>query len=140
MGKEHDSEILKRYSFTLPPNLIEQVDSFVDELNINRSMVVREALTHWVDHKTKEILLEGEGVATISYLYDHHDSRVINELMQTQHSFDQTITTTSHIHLSHDTCYEITVCKDDFITIRTLVDNIRKIKGIHSLNISYARE
>lgn len=139
MSHSHDTENLERYSFTIPRPLIDSVDELSKKLNLNRSMAVREALTHWVNHSTQKTEVSGNGVAVISYTYDHHESRVMSELMETQHSFETVISNTSHIHLSHVDCFEITICKGNLEEIKELGDRIRSVKGIHSFNINYAK-
>ena len=139
MDEDHYSENLQRYSFTIPRELIESVDDFSNKLRINRSMAVREALSHWVDHNTKSIHLDGVGVAVISYIYDHHDSRILSELMERQHTFDEIVQSSTHVHLSHTYCFEITICKGELQKIKDLANGMRSIKGINSFYINYAR-
>jgi len=138
MGSDHESENLQRYSFTIPRELIESIDNIIENTDSNRSMVVREALSHWVDHSTKAADVAGTGVATISYLYDHHDTRVMSELMEVQHSFDELIQTTSHVHLDHNLCFEITICKGELSKIKTMGELIRAVKGTSSFYVNYA--
>ena len=62
MSKKGDRENLERYSFTLPYGLINKIDEAKEHLEINRSMVVREALTHWLEHRTKVLDIKGMGL------------------------------------------------------------------------------
>jgi len=139
MGSEHDTENLQRFSFTIPRNLIESVDNLIENTDSNRSMVVREALSHWVDHNLKITNINGKGIATISYVYNHHETRVLSELMETQHSFDNIIQTTSHVHLNHNECFEINICKGDLSKIKTMAEIIRSIKGLQSFYMNFAK-
>ncbi len=133
-------EILERYSFTLPPILINKIDKIREQLKINRSMVVREALNHWLEHRNKEIQLNGKGIAIISYTYDHHELRLVEELLSKQHDFYEFIQNTTHIHLSHNNCFEIIVCKGELNQIIKLANSLRQIKGINDIRDNYITE
>ena len=136
---QEDTENKQRFSFTIERELIENLDHLIRNTDYNRSMVIREALSHWIDHTTKDRGIIGDGVSTISYVYDHHEVRVVSDLMETQHSYDDVIQTTSHVHLDHDNCFEITVCKGDLVRIKELSNRLRQIKGISSFTINYVR-
>ncbi|MHA1984985.1 MAG: nickel-responsive transcriptional regulator NikR [Candidatus Hodarchaeales archaeon] len=125
---------LQRFSFTLQKNLIDDIDRIGKSLSMNRSMVVREALSSWINNRTKvekEIL--GKGVALTSYIYDHHDTRVVSDLMHTQHEFEGLISSSTHVHLSHTKCFEIVILKGDLKNVKELNNKLRTVKGISSL-------
>ena len=139
-GNEQHSSPLKRYSFTLPPNIVDAVDSASDLLGMNRSMIVREALTSWLSAQIGSKDLRGTGVGIISYIYDHHDASVVTELMHVQHDHEEVITSTTHIHLSHSSCFEIVICKGELRAIKSLGDLIRSIKGVKYFSSNFAVE
>ncbi len=141
MSSEKGSPIpLQRYSFTLPPEIIEKVDQITKKLNMNRSMIVREALTQWLSNFEPHIQKEKQGLAVITYIYNHHDNRVISELLKIQHDQENIINFTTHIHLTHTTCFEIVVCRGKYKEIFKLANNIRKIKGLRSFSVNFAVE
>ncbi|MHA1991316.1 MAG: nickel-responsive transcriptional regulator NikR [Candidatus Hodarchaeales archaeon] len=126
---------LQRFSFTLQNNLIDDIDRIGKSLNMNRSMVVREALSSWINNRTKvEKDIHGEGVALTSYMYDHHDTRVLSDLMHTQHEYEGLISSSTHVHLSHTKCFEIVILKGDLKSIKELNNKLRGVKGISSLS------
>ncbi|MHA2502403.1 MAG: nickel-responsive transcriptional regulator NikR [Candidatus Kariarchaeaceae archaeon] len=136
---QEDTENKQRFSFTIERELIETLDALIRDTDYNRSMVIREALSHWIDHTTRDKGISGQGLATISYVYDHHEVRLISELMEAQHNFDDVIQTTSHVHLDHDNCFEITIAKGDLDRIKLMGDKLRQIKGISSFTVNYAK-
>ena len=121
---------LQRYSFTLPPNIVDKVNEFAERLKMNRSMVMREALTNWLASQSSISDISGKGVAVVSYIYNHHDTRVLSELLDIQHNFENIIGTSTHLHLSHTKCFEIVICKGEIGEIKQLSDKIRSIKGL----------
>lgn len=141
-----DTKIFERYTFTLPPDLVRNVEAFGQSKQMNRSQVVREALANWLS--TQEELEERAlshpnqtGVATITYTYDHHDGRVLQDLLDAQHQSEELIVSTTHIHLSHTICFEVVVCRGPLGTLKginALASAIRVIKGINGFAVLYS--
>lgn len=124
------SESLERYSFTLPSNLIDEVEKIGQSLNMNRSMIVREALSKWLLDNTKKLDSAGPGIGISSYIYNHHDNRVVSDIMNIQHDKDEIISSTTHIHLDHEKCFEIVILKGELTELKGLNDLLRSIKGM----------
>ena len=127
------SENLERYSFTLDSDIIDRIDkisqSLEEKKKWNRSMIVREALSKWISDNTEE-LGTGPGIGISSYIYNHHDNRVVSDIMNIQHDKDEIISSTTHIHLDHKKCFEIVILKGDLDELKRLNDSMRSIKGI----------
>ena len=128
--KQVKIDILERYSFTLPNSLVEDLDKLGKTLNMNRSMIVREALSRWIIDKTKDFTPFGDGVGISSYIYDHHDKRVVGDIMHLQHNFDDLMNSVTHIHLNHEKCLEIAFLRGELKKLKILNDDLRSIKGI----------
>jgi CopG family nickel-responsive transcriptional regulator len=98
-------------------------------------MVVREALSSWINNRTRiEKDIHGDGVALTSYIYDHHDTRVMSDLMHTQHEYESLISSSTHVHLSHTKCFEIVILKGELKSVKELNNKLRGVKGISSLS------
>jgi len=136
-SESHDTPNKERYSFTLPPELVDRVDLSRQNLSMNRSMIVREALTHWLGHRSEIETLSGTGLAVNSYIYDIHEARVIEELSGVKHDYEQEIYSTLNIHFSHHERFEINICKGDLSKIKSLSDRLREIKELKSLTVNY---
>ncbi len=124
------SDNLARYSFTLPRILIDEIEKLGQSLNMNRSQIVREALSNWIQENTKKVETTGFGVGISSYMYNHHDSRVVSDIMNVQHDYDDIISSTTHIHLDHNNCFEMAILKGDIETLKKLNNSLRSIKGL----------
>lgn len=107
---------------------------------MNRSMVVREALSHWLEHRTKNINISGDGLAVLSYIYDHHEEKVLTEIMKVQHDYETFIISTISVSISHHQKFEFNVCKGNLNKIKQIVDELRKIKGIFTFTENYYQE
>ena len=97
---------------------------------MNRSQIVREALSKWIQENTKKVETKGTGVGISSYMYNHHDSRVVSDIMNVQHGYDDIISSTTHIHLDHNNCFEMAILKGDIESLKTLNNSLRSIKGL----------
>ena len=136
--KEHaESESFERYTFTLPPSLIEKIDNTALKKEMNRSQIVREALNAWLseDLRGSNFNQNVPTVSILSYIYDHHDTRVVQDILHSQHEFDEIILSSTHIHLSHTECFEIVVAKGVITKINKLSDSIRSVKGLNNFRI-----
>ncbi len=127
---EEKSESLERYSFTLPNNLIDEIERIGHSLNMNRSMIVREALSSWILSNTKKLDYTGPGIGISSYMYNHNDNRVVSDIMNVQHDSDEIISSTTHIHLDHEKCFEVAILKGNLPQLKSLNDTLRSIKGL----------
>ena len=50
-------------------------------------------------------------VATLTYLYDHHDRAVSSRLMDMQHDHHDLTVSAMHAHLEHDLCVETVILR-----------------------------
>ena len=129
--------IKERFTFTLPPVLVKKVDKVRETLQINRSMVVREALSHWLEHRIQDEDIEASGLAIFSYIFDHHEQGVVNCLVKIRHDFEEELSSSFNFHISHHRRIEICICKGDFDQLKQLANRIRQIKGIESFSENY---
>lgn len=136
-SESHDMPIKERYSFTLPPDLVSKVDKTGKDLGMNRSMMVREALTHWLEHRTQADSIIGNGLAISSYIYDLHESRVVEDIIKVRHDFEKEISSTLNVYFSHHERFEINICKGDMTRIKELSDHLRSIKELKSFTVNY---
>ncbi len=134
-----EKELMGRFSFTLPPDLIEKVDEASGEVGMNRSQIVREALTHWLNHTITDQNLHGKGIAVIHFEYDHEDMRVVENIMKVQHGYERIITSTTHVHLSHSRCFELVICRGELCDIKEMAKQLRSIKGIMAFFVNFSK-
>ena len=78
--------------------------------------------------------------ATITIVYDHHLPELTRQLTAAQHDFGQVIICSTHVHLNHTSCLECIITKGQAKEIQALIDALRKIRGIKSLNVNVTAE
>jgi CopG family nickel-responsive transcriptional regulator len=73
---------------------------------------------------------EGEVVAIISLVYDHHLRHLARRLTGFQHTHYQTILSSLHVHLDENNCLEVLVVRGLEPDIRVLAERLIATKGI----------
>ena len=74
-------------------------------------------------------------VATLSYIYDHHERQLANRLTQLQHDHHDVAVAAQHIHLDHDNCLETVILKGRITEVRACADAIISQTGVRHGNI-----
>lgn len=126
MKQEHVS----RFSVSLPPSLLTQLDELVSEKGYpTRSLAISDMIRDsLVEHRQK---LSDEDIAgTITLVYDHHKPHVQAALTDIQHDHHEVIVTTVHVHLDHHNCLEVLVVRGKAGLIKNIADELLAAKGV----------
>ncbi len=136
----NNSGELVRFSVTVPEKLLSEFESsYYAENRENRSEAVRNLMREYIS-RGRWRCSGGEVCATVTIVYDHHLPEVTRNLTAAQHDFGQVIICSTHVHLNHHTCLECVITKGLSQDIQHLIDALRKIRGIKSLNINVTAE
>lgn len=120
---------LVRISMSLESDLLERFDQLVEQSGYpTRS----EALKVLMRQRLAESQWTGNHLVagSITMVYDHHRSGLVEKLMNVQHDFGSLIVSTQHVHLDHDHCLEILVVRGSANKIRKLVSVLNSTKGV----------
>lgn len=123
-------ENVTRFSVSLPPSLLEQLDVMTKEKSYdNRSQAIADMIrSHLVEHRQKYGSEEIAG--TITLVYDHHRMHVQETLTGIQHDHHDIILSTVHVHLDHHNCLEVLLVKGKAALIRKIADELIAAKGV----------
>ena len=137
----HDgSNKLIRFSLTIPEGLLSEFEgSYYAENRENRSEAVRKLMREYISSERWRCS-EGEVCATITIVYDHHLPEVTRSLTAVQHDSGNIIICSTHVHLNHSTCLECVITKGLAQEIQKLIESLRKVRGIMSLNVNVTTE
>ncbi len=69
-------------------------------------------------------------VAGVFLIYDHHETRLSQRLVDLQHNYLLHIIASTHVHLSHDDCLEVIILKGKVKEIEKLGSSIASLKGV----------
>ena len=123
-------EQVSRFSVSLPPRLLEQLDGMTREKGyVNRSQAIADMIrAQLVEHRQKFGTAEIAG--TITLVYDHHKQHVQAALTDIQHDHHQVIVSTLHVHLDHENCLEVLVVRGKAGLIKKIADELIAAKGV----------
>jgi len=129
MPKLH-KESVARFSVSLPPQLMRQLDQMVSEKGYdNRSLAVADMIRdRLVEHRQQ--LDDAEIAGSITLVYDHHQNHLQNILIQAQHDHGKYVIANLHCHLDHDNCLEIVAVRGPAGIIRRLADTLIRARGV----------
>ena len=125
-----NKETATRFSVSLPPSLLEQLDSMTREKSYdNRSLAIADMIRdQLVEHRQK---FDNEDIAgTITLVYDHHKMHVQETLTDIQHDHHDVILLTVHVHLDHHNCLEVLVVRGQAGIIKKIADELVAAKGV----------
>ena len=95
----------------------------------NRSEAVRDLIRDAIlQHKTTNNLEVVAGA--ILLFYNHHQNKLVNEMMGIQHDYHDNILATTHLHIDHNNCLELIVVKGIASDLSTLSDKLITLKGV----------
>ncbi len=128
---------LTRIGVSLPSNLLNKFDTIIRGRGYSsRSEGIRDSIRayiieyEWMERET------GEEIGTITYIYDHSQRGLGDELTDVQHRYLGMIRTSTHIHLDEENCFEIVVMKGDAKKIKTLAEDIMSLRGVKHVKLT----
>ena len=120
---------LVRFGVSIDENLIAKFDALIkEESYTNRSEAIRDLIRESL--VKKEWLSSKEVAGTITIVYEHHKRGLLEELIQTQHEYHDTIISTQHIHLNSDNCLEVIIVKGLSQEVIRLSQRLKSLKGV----------
>jgi len=121
--------MLRRFSISLEDDLLEPFDNYVVEHGYsNRSEAVRDLIRKALIKE--EWASNSEVVGVVTMVYDHHRSQLQERITELQHDFYQLITSTTHIHMDHHNCLEVTIVKGKASQVQELASRLTALRGV----------
>jgi CopG family nickel-responsive transcriptional regulator len=126
-----------RFSVSLEKQLLQEFDRHTRlEKYPTRSKAVVDLIREKLVRKEWEHGTEVAG--TITLVYDHHGSKLMETLTCIQHDFHHIILASQHIPLDHNNCLEVVVVRGVPGEVKRLSDLLRATKGVKFANLSMA--
>ncbi len=92
-----------------------------------RDRLIREEATH----------RQGDQVAVVTLVYDHHARELAARLIDKQHHHHDLVVSTLHVHLGERHCLEVSVLRGPVAKVRHLGDELLATKGVLHGEITY---
>lgn len=130
MSGEEEKGVI-RISISLPPKLLEQLDEFIKNVGYaSRSKVIQDAIRRFITEHEVMWNEEEEAVGLIAIVYRHDIRKLEEAITDIQHEYTQTITSTIHIHLTRERCFEIIALKGKVKYMRELLNSLEGKRGV----------
>lgn len=129
---------MERITISLDEDLASAFDALIAERGYrNRSEAMRDLLRRELENARQRSEADGECVATLSYLYNHHERDLAERLTGLQHDHHDLTVSTLHAHLDHDNCIECTILRGPTAGVRRFAESIMAESGVRhgSLNL-----
>ena len=103
---------MQRLTITVDDDLVADVDEFIAARGYaNRSEAIRDLVRSGLQQSSLEVAGSRDCIATLSYVYDHAARELPKRLTQDFHEHHHLAQATLHVHVSHDSCLEVTVLR-----------------------------
>lgn len=127
---------MRRLTISVDDDLADAFDALVERKGyLNRSEAFRDLVRRELGEAT---LATGKAkwcVATVSYIYDHHERQLSNRLVQMQHDHHDVAIASQHVHLDHDNCLETVILRGRIDEVRACADGIVSQTGVRNGNV-----
>ena len=122
---------MKRITISVDDELAQQFERWVAREGYeNRSEAFRDLVR---DKLGEARLLEGTApncVATVSYVYNHHERHLAGRLMDEQHRHHDLMLSAMHAHLDHDNCVETLILRGPTERVTAFARSVIAEKGV----------
>ncbi|MBW8014846.1 MAG: nickel-responsive transcriptional regulator NikR [Planctomycetes bacterium] len=120
----------QRIGISLEDDLLSQFDDLITKGGYtNRSEAIRDLIREKLTAQ-KLKAPETTAIAAIFVVYDHHQAKLAQKLIQLQHSHIIHAISSIHIHITHHNCLEVILLKGKVKEIQKLADSILSLKGV----------
>ncbi len=128
---------LTRISISLETPLLDAFDKHIAAKGyLSRSEAFRDLIRDYlirdqVKHQ------QGEQVAVVTLVYDHHARELAARLIDKQHHHHELVVASLHVHLGERHCLEVSVLRGPGAQVAHLGDELLAIKGVLHGEITY---
>lgn len=116
---------------SLDDDLANAFDALVRERGYeNRSEAFRDLLRQDLSNSMLAEVPQGPCVATLSYVYNHHQRQLASRLNDLQHHHHELTVSTLHAHLDHDHCIETVILRGRSDDVRAFAQSVIAQPGV----------
>ena len=122
---------MERFTISLESDLAAQFDKLMHARGYtNRSEAVRDMLRSAVETHRQAFESGTHCVASLSYVYNHHERELAERLTGLQHEHHDLCVSTTHAHLDHEYCLETVLLKGPAAAVRRFADALTAQRGV----------
>lgn len=124
---------MRRITISVEDDLADAFDQLVAvRAYVNRSEAFRDLVRKALDEAVIEDMdhAQAECVASLSYVYDHHERQLANRVNQLQHAHHHVVVASQHVHLDHDHCMETVILQGKIAEVEACANAISSQTGV----------
>ena len=122
---------MKRLTMSLDDELADAFEALVRARGYeNRSEAFRDLLRHDIGNVRRRDRPEEPCVATLSYVYNHHQRQLAMRLTDLQHEHHELTISTTHAHLDHDHCIETVILRGRTAAVEAFAASVIAQPGV----------
>ncbi len=122
---------MERITISLDESLAQAFDALIRSRGYaNRSEAVRDMLRRELESDRLAREDAPHCVASLSYVYNHHERRLAERLTDLQHHAHDLVVSSMHVHLDHDHCLETLFLRGHTDEVRSLAEKISAERGV----------
>lgn len=122
---------MKRLTMSLDDELADAFEALVHERGYeNRSEAFRDLLRQDLGNARLAETPAGPCIATLSYVYNHHQRQLAARLNDLQHDHHELTVSTMHAHLDHDHCIETVILRGRSDEVRAFAQTVISQPGV----------
>lgn len=127
---------MKRLTMSLDDDLADAFEALVRSRGYeNRSEAFRDLLRQDLSNVRLRDRPDQPCVATLSYVYNHHQRQLAMRLTDLQHEHHELTVSTTHAHLDHDHCIETVILRGKTAEVRAFADSVIAQPGVSHGNL-----
>ena len=123
---------MERFTISLDETLAQAFDRLIRERGYaNRSEAVRDMIRRELTETRGSGQEEAPHcVASLSYVYNHHERRLAERLTDLQHHAHDVVVSSMHVHLDHDNCLESLFLRGHTDEVRAFAEKLIAERGV----------
>ena len=122
---------MRRLTISIDDDLADTFEVLVKQRGYeNRSEAFRDLLRRELGEVELTTNLKALCVATLTFLYNHHERRLAGRLTDMQHEHHELTVSTMHAHLDHDHCVETIILKGPVGKVQDFARSVMAQKGV----------
>lgn len=122
---------MERFTISLDEKLASEFDRLIRERGyLNRSEAVRDMLRGKLETLRVQEKLAPYCVASLSYVYNHHERDLAERLTGLQHDHHDLVVASTHVHLDHENCLETVMLRGKTEVVRRFADALIAERGV----------
>lgn len=128
---------MERITMSLDEKLAQEFDALIRARGYaSRSEAMRDLLRREVEASRQSRDAKARCVASLSYVYNHHERRLAERLTEAQHAHHDLVVATMHVHLDHENCLETVALKGPVTAVFGLAHRTEAERGVRHLALN----